>query len=58
MLANAILDRLVHHAKVIRITGRSYRMKDHLIEKKDNLRPGPLGPIQIIGERSSDTLEN
>ena len=24
MLANAILDRLVHHAKVIRITGRSY----------------------------------
>ncbi|GEP73706.1 hypothetical protein FD12_GL002516 [Lentilactobacillus rapi DSM 19907 = JCM 15042] len=58
MLANAILDRLVHHAKVIRITGRSYRMKDHLIEKKDDSGPGPLGPTQIKDERSSETLEN
>ncbi len=54
MLANAILDRLVHHAKVIRITGRSYRMKDHLIEKKDNSGPDLSGAGQLTKERSRD----
>lgn len=36
-IANAILDRLIHHSHVININGRSYRMKDVLIEtdKKD-----------------------
>jgi len=29
MIANAILDRVLHHAHVITITGKSYRMKDH-----------------------------
>lgn len=56
MLANAILDRLVHHAKVIRITGRSYRMKDHLIEKKDNSGPDLSGFNAQNKERSSETL--
>lgn len=28
VLATALLDRLLHHAEVITITGRSYRMKD------------------------------
>ncbi|AYG01882.1 IS21 family transposase [Lactococcus allomyrinae] len=28
-LTNALLDRLVHHSKVIPITGNSYRMKDY-----------------------------
>lgn len=28
-IANAILDRLVHHSEIFRITGKSYRMKDH-----------------------------
>lgn len=28
VLANAIVDRLLHHAHVIKITGRSYRTKD------------------------------
>ena len=28
VLANAILDRLLHHASVIKITGPSYRTKD------------------------------
>ncbi|WP_158676657.1 ATP-binding protein, partial [Lactococcus lactis] len=32
-LTNALLDRLVHHSKVISITGKSYRMKDYS-EKK------------------------
>ena len=56
MLVNAILDRLVHHAKVIRITGRSYRMKDHLIEKKDNSGPDLSGFSSQNKERSSETL--
>src|SRR5712671_4736498 len=29
VLATALLDRLLHHAEVIPINGRSYRMKDH-----------------------------
>jgi DNA replication protein DnaC len=28
ILATALLDRLLHHAEVIPINGRSYRMKD------------------------------
>lgn len=30
-IANAILDRLLHHSKVEKITGRSYRIKDKII---------------------------
>lgn len=33
-LANAILDRILHHATVVTIIGDSYRLKDHL--SKDN----------------------
>ena len=29
--ANAILDRLLHHSRVEKITGRSYRTKDKLV---------------------------
>jgi len=29
-IATAILDRLVHHVKVFKITGKSYRMKNNL----------------------------
>ena len=32
--ANAIADRLCHHCTVIKITGRSYRMKD--LQEKEN----------------------
>ena len=34
VLANAILDRLLHHSHVISITGRSYRTKD-ILEDSD-----------------------
>lgn len=34
-LANAILDRLLHHSHIINITGNSYRIKDK-IEKLEN----------------------
>ncbi len=30
VLATAMLDRLLHHAEVITINGRSYRMRDHI----------------------------
>ena len=29
IIANAILDRVLHHANVVSITGNSYRLKDH-----------------------------
>lgn len=29
VIANAILDRVLHHAHVVPITGKSYRLKDH-----------------------------
>ena len=32
VLANAIIDRLVHHSTIIKITGKSYRIKDKLID--------------------------
>jgi DNA replication protein DnaC len=31
VFATALLDRLLHHAEVIAINGRSYRMKDRLL---------------------------
>lgn len=36
VLANAILDRLLHHSKVFTIKGRSYRTKDIIKLGKDN----------------------
>lgn len=34
VVANAIMDRVLHHAHVVTISGRSYRLKDH-IQSKD-----------------------
>ena len=31
-IANAILDRILHHAHVVKITGKSYRIKDYYEE--------------------------
>lgn len=33
-IANAILDRILHHAQIIKITGNSYRMKEYIEEGK------------------------
>ena len=30
IVANAILDRVLHHSKVITINGHSYRVKDYI----------------------------
>ncbi len=35
VIANAILDRLLHHCEVIKINGLSYRMKDINIYEED-----------------------
>ena len=34
-LANAILDRILHHATVVTIVGESYRLKNHLAKDDD-----------------------
>ncbi len=34
-LANAILDRILHHATVVTMVGRSYRLKDHLAKENE-----------------------
>lgn len=37
-IATAIIDRLVHHSSVIKITGRSYRIKDVISDEIDNTK--------------------
>ena len=34
LTATAILDRFLHHAEIIKITGRSYRLKDRTTPKE------------------------
>ncbi|WNR45114.1 IS21-like element helper ATPase IstB [Paenibacillus roseipurpureus] len=34
-LANAILDRILHHATVVTIVGESYRLKNHLAQNEE-----------------------
>ena len=35
MIANAILDRLIHHSIIFNITGKSYRIKDKISSDSD-----------------------
>ena len=42
VIANAIIDRLVHHCEIIKIAGRSYRVKDRKIFEDE-----PESTIQI-----------
>ena len=42
--ASAILDRLLHHAEVIAITGRSYRLQDSANQRAS---PSPNPPHSI-----------
>lgn len=39
VIANAILDRILHHAHVVTITGQSYRIKDHMGLKEASVVP-------------------
>lgn len=36
VIANAILDRILHHAKVVTITGKSYRIRNHINQTDDD----------------------
>ena len=36
VIANAIIDRLVHHCHIIKITGQSYRIKGKVIYDHDD----------------------
>ena len=36
LIANAILDRILHHATVIHIVGESYRLKDYSLQEEGN----------------------
>ncbi len=47
--ASAILDRFLHHAEVIHITGKSYRMRD-----KEGRQPPPEGKKRRDRARSED----
>jgi len=38
--ATAILDRFLHHAEIINITGRSYRLRNRMEENRDAEKPG------------------
>ncbi len=45
VLANAIIDRLIHHSSIIKITGKFYRIKDKLIEVESSSKNfEPLNP--------------
>jgi len=37
IIATVIVDRLVHHANIIKITGKSYRIKDHLVNEENEV---------------------
>ena len=37
-LANAILDRLLHHSSIIKITGPSYRLKGKIEEMESGVK--------------------
>jgi DNA replication protein DnaC len=45
--ATAILDRFLHHAEIIQISGKSYRLRNQSRQGKDRTdeaKPGPLSP--------------
>lgn len=43
--ATAILDRFLHHAEIITLTGRSYRLRDHARHPKERSEPpAPSSP--------------
>lgn len=45
VLANAIIDRLIHHSHIIKITGRSYRIKDKISDVEPAIKISePLNP--------------
>jgi DNA replication protein DnaC len=52
ILATALLDRLLHHAEVIPINGRSYRMKERQTERT-GLSASPEVALSTTGGKST-----
>jgi DNA replication protein DnaC len=53
--ATAILDRFLHHAEIITITGRSYRLKDRANpDGKANVEPTAKDPADKIRSKKKD----
>lgn len=49
VIATAILDRLLHHSKVVNIKGHSYRLRGHSLAKqifKEQIKNQPDKPVQ------------
>lgn len=62
VMATALLDRLLHHAEVISINGRSYRMRqrmlaDQAVEKPDKRERGERRVERNVGAGTNDENE-
>ena len=51
VIATAILDRLLHHCRVINIKGHSYRLRGHTFSKSEFATVGTSGPVAENGNR-------
>lgn len=54
--ATAILDRFLHHAEIIQITGKSYRLRQHLGRETDPVDSKPA--IALAGSEAAVELGN
>ena len=50
VIATAILDRLLHHCRVINIKGHSYRLRGHSFSKNDFATAGTAAPVVDNGK--------
>lgn len=58
VIANAIIDRLVHHSTIIKITGRSYRIKGKFDEEEaEKISREPLGVNEQVRKRGRPRKE-
>jgi DNA replication protein DnaC len=49
VLATALLDRLLHHAEIVSINGRSYRMRQRLGTDQPSVSSAPIGTPATVG---------
>ena len=50
VICNAIIDRLVHHATIVKINGRSYRLKDKIDERAEP----PAEPLGVHNDKKDE----
>ena len=51
--ATAILDRILHNAEIIQITGRSYRLKDRAMKNRETCRENQNGKKDKTGKKDT-----